>query len=69
MGISFDLISIVYLLLTMFPVALTHELGHFLAGRLLGDEGGTIRFGSPNDPLVQIGVGRLNLEIRLRVWL
>lgn len=71
MNVSFDFVTLGYLLLTMFPVVFVHELGHYLAGRVVGDAGGTIRFGSPHDRAVQLAIGRLNVIFHLgvRLWL
>lgn len=70
MRISFDFVTLGYLLLTMFPVVFIHELGHYFAGRIVGDAGGTIQFGSPHDRAMQFATGRLNIVFHLgvRLW-
>jgi len=55
-----------WLMLTFFPSALIHELGHILAGWAVGARGATIRFGKPGERVKwSFGVGALNFDVHL----
>lgn len=54
---------LLYLLLMYVPAVLVHELGHYLAARLVGATEGLIRFGSPAEPVSRLRVGRLTLAV------
>lgn len=69
MNVSFDFVMLGYMLITWFPVVLVHELGHYVGGRLVGDRGGTVQFGWPEDPAVRFAIGRLNFIIHFGVRL
>lgn len=69
MDVSFDFVTLGYILLTRSPVLFIHELGHYIGGRIVGDRGGTIQFGWPEDPAVRFGIGRLNFVVHLGVRL
>lgn len=69
MDVSFDFVTLGYILLTRLPVLFIHELGHYIGGRIGGAAGGKIQFGWHEDPPVKFTIGRLTVAIHLGIRL
>lgn len=71
MSMTWDWQATLWLLLTFFPGALVHELGHVLVGWIVGRRGAMIRFGKPGGGVkwaFRLGPLAFEINFGLSLW-